>query len=127
MKYCQNCGAQIEDDRIYCPNCGAQTNMPVNPYAVNTPKPEPVSIGGFIGRSLIPLIPFVGGIVYIIMLFIWGGDTTKEESFRNWAKAQLIMMAIGIVLSIILVIALIVFAAGFFDAFKDAASADIIY
>jgi hypothetical protein len=44
-------------------------------------------VGGWIGCSLIPLIPLVGGIVYLIMLFIWSDDTTKEESFRNWAKA----------------------------------------
>jgi hypothetical protein len=67
-----------------------------------TPK-TPISIGGWIGRSLIPMIPLVGGIVYLIMLFIWSGDKTKEDTFRNWAKAQLIIMAIVIVLTIILV------------------------
>ena len=67
-----------------------------------TPK-APISIGGWIGRSLIPMIPLVGGIVYLIMLFIWSGDKTKEVTFRNWAKAQLIIMAIVIVLTIILV------------------------
>lgn len=59
-----------------------------------------MSIGGWIGRSLIPAIPFVGWLVYLIMLFIWSGDHTKEESFTNWAKAQLIVMIIGIVLAL---------------------------
>ena len=36
------------------------------------------------------------------MLFIWMGDTKKEDTFRNWAKAQLIVMAIVIGLSVIL-------------------------
>ena len=80
MKVCNNCGTPIDDK-------------------------APISVGGWIGRSLIPLIPLVGGIVYLIMLFIWSGDTTKEETFRNWAKAQLIVMAIAIVLTIILAIA----------------------
>ena len=38
------------------------------------------------------------------MLFVWSGDTKKEESFRNWAKAQLIVMGIILVLVIIGVI-----------------------
>ena len=108
MKYCKNCNTEMNDDAVFCPNCGAKSEVNVNIqqpavfYA--EPKPQPVSIGGFIGRSLIPLIPFVGGIIYIIMLFVWGGDKTKEESFRNWAKAQLIMIAIGIVLGIIVLV-----------------------
>lgn len=68
------------------------------------PAKQPISVGGWIGRSLIPMIPVVGAIVYLIMLFIWSGDQTKEDSFRNWAKAQLIIMAIGIVLAIIVAV-----------------------
>lgn len=78
-----------------------QTNVPVVPQ--EAPK-TPISVGGWIGRSLIPAIPLVGGIVYLIMLFIWTGDKTKEETFRNWAKAQLIVMAVVIALVIIMVV-----------------------
>ena len=46
------------------------------------------------------------------MLFIWTGDTKKEDTFRNWAKAQLIVMAVVIVLTIIIVVA-------FGSAFSD--------
>ena len=75
-----------------------------------TPK-APISIGGWIGRSLIPLIPLVGGIVYLIMLFIWSGDSKKEDTFRNWAKAQLIILAIVLGLAIIgVVLGLTVFS-----------------
>ena len=77
-----------------------ETNVPAAPQAA--PK-MPISVGGWIGRSLIPCIPLVGGIIYLIMLFVWSGDQTKEDTFRNWAKAQLIVMAIVIVLTIILV------------------------
>ena len=66
---------------------------------------ESISVGGWIGRTLIPYIPLVGGIVYLIMLFIWSGDKKKEDSFRNWAKAQLIVMAIVIVLAVVVVAA----------------------
>ena len=102
MKVCNNCGATLNDDAAFCNNCGASipTVQPI--YSPVSSKKEPVSIGGWIGRSLIPLIPLVGGIVYLIMLFIWSGDAKKEDSFRNWAKAQLILLAIGIVLAIII-------------------------
>ena len=69
----------------------------------NSPK-EPISVGGWIGRSLIPYIPLVGSIVYLIMLFIWSGDSKKEDTFRNWAKAQLIITAVVLVLTILLVV-----------------------
>ena len=72
--------------------------------AVENKVKEPISVGGWIGRSLIPYIPLVGGIVYLIMLFIWSGDRKKEDTFRNWAKAQLIITAVVLVLTVVLVV-----------------------
>lgn len=110
MKVCNNCGASLEDNAAFCPNCGSNVPASYAPAASAGYPPvspqmyakQPISVGGWIGRSLIPLIPLVGGIVYLIMLFIWSGDAKKEDSFRNWAKAQLILLAIGIVLAIII-------------------------
>lgn len=78
-------------------------NAPVFPNAYVAPK-APISVGGWIGRSLIPMIPFVGAIIYFIMLFVWAGDKTKEESFNNWAKAQLWVMLISVVLLILFIV-----------------------
>ena len=86
MKVCGNCGATIRDEAPFCNQCGASVR--VTPVI----REEPVSVGGWIGRSLIPCIPLVGPLVYLIMLFIWSGDAKKEQTFRNWAKAQLIVM-----------------------------------
>ncbi len=85
----------------------SETNIPAAPQSGSK---QPISVGGWIGRSLIPCIPLVGAFVYLIMLFIWSGDKTKEDTFRNFAKAQLIMMAVVLVLSIILAV---VFSASF--------------
>lgn len=92
-----------------------ETMMP----AETQEKKETVSIGGWIGRFLIPYIPVVGGIVYLIMLFVWSGNTKKEESFRNWAKAQLIVVAIAVVLSIILVVAFGAAVSSVFETLGD--------
>lgn len=100
MKACPNCGFTLNDNVSFCSNCGA--NVPA--AAARPGKKEPISVGGWIGRSLIPCIPLVGGIVYLVMLFIWSGDTKKEDTFRNWAKAQLIVIGIVVVLTIIIAV-----------------------
>ena len=100
MKVCNTCNTAIDENYAFCPNCGASAPANHPAYLWNIRK-EPVTVGGWIGRSLIPMIPLVGGIVYLVMLFIWSGDVRKEDTFRNWAKAQLIVMAVVLVLGII--------------------------
>ena len=110
MKVCNSCNTTLDDNYSFCPNCGtsAPASYPAYPW---NPTKEPISVGGWIGRSLIPMIPLVGGIVYLVMLFIWSGDVRKEDTFRNWAKAQLIVMAVILVLTIIgVVLCLTVFS-----------------
>ena len=113
---CKYCGTNLDNSATFCYNCGNLTDLGEQVQARNNPAPvqqnfyapqhskEPISVGGWIGRTLIPCIPFVGGLVYLIMLFIWSGDTNKEVTFRNWAKAQLIVMAVVIVLTIFAVV-----------------------
>ncbi len=67
---------------------------------LNQPQQQPLSVGDWIVTLLVTAIPLVG----LIMLFIWafGNDTNINKA--NWAKAALIMFAIGIALSILLTI-----------------------
>lgn len=87
------------------PTPGAWATPPTN-YVNNFygTKKEPISVGGWILRSLIPCIPFVGSLIYFIMLFVWAGDSSKEESFCNWAKAQLWIMLIFVLLVVFLLV-----------------------
>ena len=57
----------------------------------------PNSIGDWFLTILLTYIPCIG----LIMLFIWafGGGTQKSKA--NWAKAQLIWILVGMVLSFI--------------------------
>ena len=109
MKVCNFCQATIDDSATVCPHCG-NTAQPAYPAYGQQITKESISVGGWIGRSLIPMIPLVGWIIYIIMLFIWSGDNNKEDTFRNWAKAQLIIMAVAIVLTVLLAV---IYAAAF--------------
>lgn len=126
MANCPNCGAVINNGETFCSNCGAQIVPPAQAPAANgqananyqqapgwgqTPYPQQtyqptyapsgnriVGVGDWFVTILLMAIP----IVNIVMLFIWGFGSSTPESKSNWAKAQLIWMAIGIALSILI-------------------------
>lgn len=127
MKRCLKCGEMLEDTAKFCRKCGSRCDTASNmgagggysqgqqinyqPYAAPmNGSGYPVSVGGWIGRSLIlniiACIPIVGTIAYIVLLAVWSGDVSKEQTFRNWAKAQivvfLIMLGIGLLIFIIM-------------------------
>lgn len=132
MKRCVKCGEMLEDTAKFCRKCGVrcdavggesgmgngyagaqQMNYP--PYAApQNGSGYPVSVGGWIGRSLIlsiiACIPIVGTIAYIVLLAVWSGDVSKEQTFRNWAKAQIVVFLI--MLGIVLLIFIIMMALG---------------
>ena len=56
-----------------------------------------VSVGKFLGYMLLPMIPVVGWIVWLVMMIVKALDK-KDKSMSNYAKAQLILFAIGFVL-----------------------------
>ncbi|WP_010255852.1 hypothetical protein [Myroides injenensis] len=69
-------------------------------FEVRNPKESVMSVGDWIVTLLIMLIPLVN----IVMLFVWGFDNNGNRNRANWAKAQLIFMAIGIGLWILLIL-----------------------
>lgn len=109
---CSKCGANLDDGATFCQNCGAkvETAQPVvpepqpvqvqQPVSYNAPEKKHVSLGGWLLRLLINLIPCVGGLIFFIMLFVWSFDESYDDTSRNWAKAQLIYTGIIIVLII---------------------------
>lgn len=54
-----------------------------------------VSLGSWIITMIIMLIP----VANIIMLFVWAFNGSTNPSKANWAKASLIIVAIGIILA----------------------------
>ena len=69
---------------------------------------EHVSIAHWIGLFCLNLIPCVGGLVYIIMMFVYAFGSTPKKSLKNFARAQLILLAIVVALCIVLSIILAV-------------------
>lgn len=74
----------------------AQPMYPIN-EAMLPAEYQPVSIGSYIGHSLLFSLPIIG----FIMLIVTACSSSKSKSLRNYAKAMLVMYAIAIVLSIL--------------------------
>ena len=55
-----------------------------------------MSTGGFVLASLLMCIPFIG----LLICIIWAFVSCSNENRRNFARACLILMIIGIVLSL---------------------------
>lgn len=67
-----------------------------------------VSIGEWVITMIIMMIPLIN----LIMLFVWAFGSGTSESKANWAKASLIFMLVGIVISILFGGAIIAAIAG---------------
>ncbi len=59
---------------------------------------DPITTGGYIGIMLLMCIPVVG----LILAVVWAFGGCKKVNKRNLARATLIMMVIGLVLSLII-------------------------
>lgn len=120
-KYCSSCGSTNPDSVMNCANCGAPLdnynnvypvgqpgygNQPYGqgqqnysqPYSVpmSAPYAPPTSVGGWIGWLLLcSFIPVIG---QLIML------TSKDQSTKNFAKAQLILTLCGVIFFIFIIV-----------------------
>jgi uncharacterized membrane protein YdbT with pleckstrin-like domain len=64
---------------------------------LNQTDHKPLSVGDWIVTLIITAIPLVG----FVMLFVWAFGSNTNPNKANWAKAALVLFAIGIVLSIL--------------------------
>lgn len=129
-KFCSNCGNEITGSETFCTECGtpvtsnetktlqtetdtkqeskapqesAQPTYTASPSTVYRSQPLPLSeksgiigTGYFFGMMFLYSIPVVGWLVCIITAFV-----PKNETKKNFAKAMLIWLIIGLVLSVI--------------------------
>ena len=94
--------------------------QPQPTYAVPPPTSKDesdgvVSTGTFFGTMLLFALPFIGFIACIIMCF-----APKRKSLKNYAKANLIWAIIGLVFSILLVVAVIALGGSLMDYLSEA-------
>ena len=88
MKYCKNCGAQIDDHAYICPKCGVKAD---NPNANDS--------GSFGWCVLGFCIPLVGLILYLV----W--KDSQPENAKKAGMGALISVIAGVIIYVILAIA----------------------
>lgn len=59
---------------------------------------KPVSFIQWLGAMLLPYIPFVGAISYLVMLCLWAFGKDTSPTKKNWARARLVVIAIMLVI-----------------------------
>ena len=136
---CPNCGAPVTDPD-FCNSCGtplrenknnnygdsynnarhAQRNerqsyqQPVYQQPVH--PDEHVSTWGWIGRWVLMCIP----ILNIILLLVWGFGGSSKRSLVTWARAQLVLTLISIIIAVIAIIIMTANGINVIDAVKRA-------
>ena len=74
------------------------------------PEYRPVSMWGYVGYEVLFSLPVVG----LVLMFIFSFSGTDNANLKNFARAKLIMIAIGVALFVVLIV-----AAGAFDLFEE--------
>lgn len=145
MNYCQKCGARLPEGTTVCSMCGfdnAQAARPGaepqgQPFNPGGPAPgpnppygrpnpsygapphdsrrDPLSVGDIFVSWLLLSIP----IVNIVMIIVWLTSSSTNINKKNFAKAALIMYAIGIVLWILAAIVFSIVGVGTVVALDD--------
>lgn len=125
VKFCTSCGKPMDvapqkEPAMVAQVAGPQTApasypsaAPITPapQVVSAPMPvggdappakgskyEPISTGGFIGIMLLMCIPIIGQ----ILMIVWACGGCRKVNKRSLARASLIMLVVGIVISLLL-------------------------
>lgn len=129
--FCESCGnaLPVENAAPQAPEYEAPVQAAPQPQYQPAPQPvyamppqfnedmlpeeyKPVSVGKYIGYSILFSIPFVGFIMLLVTAF--SGGTNK--SLKNYARAMLVMYVIGVVLVIIMAILMAVLGFSMMDS-----------
>ena len=92
---------QQEQAAEYQPPVNQPAGQPGGYY--QPPVQEEITFGNWMLTLLLTCIPCVN----IIMLFVWGFGSNTPRSKANWAKANLVYTAIGIVIGIIYAVVMV--------------------
>ena len=62
----------------------------------------------WLGLFLLPYIPLVGSIIYLVLMFKWAFGSTNDLTLKGFARAQLFLMLLLVVAFVGLVVFVIV-------------------
>ena len=99
--FCDYCGTSFRKDgsiiQETTPNATREQQQNIKEIT-NEEIEKPISFRNWMGTMFLPLIPFIGIFIYIVMMFVWAFSSDTPESKKNWARANLIVTVISIVL-----------------------------
>ena len=104
--YCKNCGRAVDDNSLYCYNCGARLDNTSSENISEDNSSFGFAVLGF-------FIPIAGFILFLIY------EGKKPKRAKSAGKGALIGFITKIVLSIILIILYVVFAASLLRNIDD--------
>ncbi|MGW7862066.1 zinc ribbon domain-containing protein [Staphylococcus xylosus] len=87
MKYCNNCGNELQHEQRFCDKCGKSVdhlNMNANSNSVNSPTPK--NNGGKIAIIIITIVVFlmlVAGLLFGAYKLFWDNGNSKLNIFNN--------------------------------------------
>lgn len=95
--FCEYCGTSFREN--YQPDYLEKQNQYENNQDIKMDNNDKsITFGNWMGSLLLPFIPVIGPFIYLIMLFVWSFGSEAPQSKKNWAKAQLIITLISIVI-----------------------------
>ena len=110
MASCKKCGANVPDDKKFCTGCGKPMGVKAPVKTAPTTKADTgkqpsagspyavMGVGSYVGASLLMSIPVIGWIICII----WALGGCNNRNKRNYARAVLIFMIIGVLVSFVI-------------------------
>lgn len=116
--FCPKCGSNVPDSVKFCPTCGevlsaqpqeepqpeqqstAQPQQPVYQAAPADNTPAALKVSQFFWLDFLTSIPLVG----FILTLVWGFGGDVNENKRNYCRAKLVWLLIGIALAILFAI-----------------------
>lgn len=120
--FCPKCGNNVPESTKFCPTCGAllageaqqapaaesqpqsqpqyQPQQPVYQAAPADNNPAALKVSQFFWLDFLTSIPLVG----FILTLVWGFGGDVNENKRNYCRAKLVWLLIGIALAILFAI-----------------------
>lgn len=111
--FCEACGTKNREESLFCQSCGHRleltpqpdearplshigfTKPAAQPVPVDEPAPDvPVTLAEWLWIFCLNLIPIMGTLVFLAMLFVWAFGSTKKQSLKSFARAFLLFLAI---------------------------------
>ena len=107
--FCQKCGGKLESYASNCAFCGTpvpkpDTQMNYVKEEKQTEKVEGMTTIKWIGLTLLPCIPLIGAIVYLVLMFKWAFGAHKDVTLKGFARANLVFMLLGVIAFVGLVV-----------------------